>query len=40
VMLMAGGSDAEIDRALSRGLWPVAKGDNHLRPRNGGFRRR
>jgi predicted phage terminase large subunit-like protein len=40
VMLMAGGRDARIDRALSRGLWPVAKGDNHLRPRNGKFRRR
>jgi predicted phage terminase large subunit-like protein len=40
VMLMAGGSEARIDRALSRGLWPVAKGDNHLRPRNGRFRRR
>jgi hypothetical protein len=40
VLLMAGGSDAKIDRALSRGLWPVAKGDNHLRPRNRGFRRR
>ena len=40
VMLMAGGSDARIERALSRGLWPVAKGDNHLRPRNGKSRRR
>jgi len=39
VILMAGGSDAKIDRALSRGLWPVAKGDNPLRPRTKGSRR-
>jgi predicted phage terminase large subunit-like protein len=39
VVLMAGGSDAKIDRALSRGLWPIAKGDNYLRPRKRGFRR-
>lgn len=40
VILMAGGSDAKIERALSRGLWPAAKGDNHLRPRTRGLRRR
>ena len=40
VILRAGGSDARIVRALSRGLMPAAKGDNYLRPRNGGFRRR
>jgi predicted phage terminase large subunit-like protein len=40
VILRADGSDARIVRALSRGLKPAAKGDNYLRPRNGGFRRR
>jgi predicted phage terminase large subunit-like protein len=40
VILRADGSDARIVRALSRGLMPPAKGDNYLRPRNGGFRRR
>jgi predicted phage terminase large subunit-like protein len=33
-------NEARIERVLSRGLWPVAKGDNPLRPRNGKFRRR
>jgi predicted phage terminase large subunit-like protein len=40
VILRAEGSDARIVRALSRGLKPAAKGDNYLRPRNGGARRR
>jgi hypothetical protein len=39
LILMAGGNDAKIVRALSRGLWPVAKGDNPLRPRRKGVRR-
>ncbi|MBN9597947.1 MAG: hypothetical protein J0G36_21670 [Afipia sp.] len=33
VVMGAGGKDARIERALSRRPWPVAKGDNPLRPR-------
>ena len=33
-------NEARIERVLSRGLLPVAKGDNYLPPRNGRFRRR
>jgi hypothetical protein len=33
-------NEARIERMLSRGRLPVAKGDNHLRPRNTKFRRR
>lgn len=35
-----GVQDAQIARAPSCALWPVAKGDNPLRPRSGRFRRR
>ncbi len=36
----ASAKEAQIERVLSRGLLPVARGDNYLRPRNGRFRRR
>ncbi|MFZ5679234.1 MAG: phage terminase large subunit [Pseudomonadota bacterium] len=40
VVMGAGGMDARIERALSRRPWPVAKGDNPLRPRGKPLRRR
>lgn len=33
VMMGAGGKEARIERVLARRPWPVAKGDNPLRPR-------
>ncbi|WP_425991714.1 phage terminase large subunit [Afipia sp. DC4300-2b1] len=39
VVMGAGGKEARIERALSRRPWPVAKGDNPLRPRGGPVRR-
>lgn len=40
VVVGVGGKDASIERALSRRPWPVAKGDNPLRPRGKPLRRR
>lgn len=40
IMTGVSAKEAQIERVLSRGLLPVAKGDNYLRPRNGRFRRR
>lgn len=39
VVMGAGGKESRIERALSGRPWPVAKGDNPLRPRGGPVRR-
>jgi predicted phage terminase large subunit-like protein len=40
VITGASAAGAHIERTLSRGRWPAAKGDNLLRPRSNPFRRR
>lgn len=40
VIMGTSAGEARIERVLSRGLWPAAKGDSPLRPRVNRFRRR